>query len=345
MKSALLGEGSSAPVQRGLATSASSAPTLAKPPSGFARPTSGGWVPSARQWGLILLFHLCLAGAHAAPKLAVTATVGMVADLVSSVGGERVQVESLMGPGVDPHLYKATASDVNKLQRAQVIFYVGLLLEGKMQDLFNRMARTKRHVYAVTEGVPEDLLLEPPEFEGHYDPHVWFDVPLWSRCVEVVVKGLSEADPAGREFYAARGEETRRRLAGLHDWVVKRIAEVPDGRRVLVTSHDAFNYFGRAYGFKVVALQGISTVNEASAADMVKLVDFIKEHRVPAVFVESSVPPNTIQRISKDAGVKIGGELFSDAMGTPGQMENGYDLGTYEGMIRHNVNTVVNALK
>lgn len=345
MNRRLSGGGSDAPANRELTPSALLTPASAGPASGCARRPSGGWLPSARPLGVLLLVHLLLAGAQAAPQLAVTATVGMVADLVGSVGGERVQVESLMGPGVDPHLYKATASDVNRLQRAQVIFYVGLLLEGKMQDLFNRMARTKRHVYAVTEGLPEDQLLEPPEFEGHYDPHVWFDVPLWSRCVEVVVKGLSEADPAGRETYAARGEETRRRLAGLHDWVVKRVAELPGERRVLVTSHDAFNYFGRAYGFKVVALQGISTVNEASAADLVKLVDFIKEHRVPAVFVESSVPPNTIQRISKDAGVKIGGELFSDAMGTPGQIENGYDLGTYEGMIRHNVNTVVNALK
>lgn len=280
-----------------------------------------------------------------ATRLPVAATVTMVADMVREVGGDRVEVQALMGPGVDPHLYKATAADVNKLQSAQVIFYSGLLLEGKMQDVFNKMARTKKFVYAVTEVVPENRLLEPPEFAGHYDPHVWFDVPLWSLCVETVVKGLSEADPAGAAHYEKRGKETQRKMKDLHEWAMEKVGTLAKERRILITSHDAFNYFGRAYGFKVVALQGISTVNEASSADMVKLVDFIKLHKVPAVFVESSVPPNTIQRISKDAGAKIGGELFSDAMGTPGQIENGYDLGTYEGMIKHNVNTVVNALK
>jgi len=269
----------------------------------------------------------------------------MVADLAKSVGGDRVEVQGLMGPGVDPHLYKATASDVSKLQDADVIFYSGLVLEGKMQDIFARMARTKKFVYPVTEAIALERLLEPPEFLGHYDPHVWFDVTLWSQCVDVVVKGLSAIDPEGKTYYETRGRETQAALAELHQWASQRAEELPKEKRILITSHDAFNYFGRAYGFQVVALQGISTVTEASAADMVKLVDFIKEHKVPAVFVESSVPPNTIQRISTDAGVKVGGELFSDAMGTPGQIENGYDLGTYQGMIKHNLNTIVNALK
>ena len=278
-------------------------------------------------------------------KIRVTATVTMVADLVRSVGGERVQIEALMGPGVDPHLYKAAASDVSKLQQADVIFYSGLLLEGKMQDVFNKFARSKRFVYPVTESIPTDRLLEPPEFAGHYDPHVWFDVPLWKLCVDTVVKGLSEADPAGKDYYEKRAAETRARMDELHQWALKKAAELPAERRILVTSHDAYNYFGRAYGFQVVGLQGISTVTEAGLADMAKLSDFIREKRIRAVFVESSVPHQTIERISKDTGVKIGGELFSDAMGTPGQIENGYDLGTYEGMIKHNLNTIVEALK
>jgi len=278
-------------------------------------------------------------------KIRVTATVTMVADLVRSVGGDRVQVEALMGPGVDPHLYKAAASDVSKLQQADVIFYSGLLLEGKMQDIFNKFARSKRFVYPVTESIPTDRLLEPPEFAGHYDPHVWFDVPLWKLCVDTVVKGLSEADPAGKDYYEKRAAETRARMDELHQWALKKAAELPAERRILVTSHDAYNYFGRAYGFQVVGLQGISTVTEAGLADMAKLSDFIREKRIKAVFVESSVPHHTIERISKDTGVKIGGELFSDAMGTPGQIENGYDLGTYEGMIKHNLNTIVEALK
>jgi manganese/zinc/iron transport system substrate-binding protein len=278
-------------------------------------------------------------------KLKVVTTVTMVADLARQVGGERVEVDALMGPGVDPHLYKAAASDITKLQRADVIFYSGLLLEGKMQDIFAKLARTKRFVYPVTEAIPVEKLLEPPEFAGHYDPHVWFEVPLWKLCLDVVAKGLSEADPGGKEFYEKRAVESRARMDQLHAWALKKSAELPAERRILVTSHDAYNYFGRAYGFQVVGLQGISTVTEAGLADMAKLTDFIRQKKVKAVFVETSVPHHTIERISKDTGVKIGGELFSDAMGTPGKIENGYDLGTYEGMIKHNMTTIVEALK
>jgi len=281
----------------------------------------------------------------AGPKTRVTTTTSMVTDLVKQVGGDRVEVQGLMGAGVDPHLYKASASDITKLQRAEVIFYNGLLLEGKLQDVFAKMARTKKHVYAVTESIAEKELLEPESFGGHYDPHVWFDVTLWAQCVESVVKGLSEFDPKNKEHFEKRGKETQAKMRDLHQWALKKAAELPKEKRILITSHDAFNYFGRAYGFQVVGLQGISTVEEASTAAMVKLVDFVKKQKVKAIFIESSVPPKPIKRISEDAGVKIGGELFSDAMGTPGQMENGYDLGTYEGMIKHNLTTVVNALK
>lgn len=284
-------------------------------------------------------------GYSAEKKLRVTTTVSMVTDLVQSVGGDRVQVEGLMGPGVDPHLYKATASDVTKLQRADVIFYCGLLLEGKIQDVLAKLARSKRFVYPVTESIPEDRLLEPPEFAGHYDPHVWFDVPLWKLCIDTVVKGLGEADPAGKAHYEKRAGELRRKMDDLQAWATAKANELPPEKRIVVTSHDAYNYFGRAYGFQVVGLQGISTVTEAGLADMAKLSDFIREKGIKAIFVESSVPHHTIERISKDTGVKIGGELFSDAMGTPGEIEHGYDLGTYEGMIKHNLNTIVEALK
>ncbi len=301
-----------------------------------------GWVT-----GFLMAFtHAAFAaGPPNASPIRVVTTTTMVTDLVKSVGGDRVEVEGLMGSGVDPHLYKAAASDITKLQRAQVIFYSGLLLEGKLQDVFAKLARTKKYVYAVTESIPEKELLEPPDFGGHYDPHVWFDVPLWSKCVESVVKGLAEFDPKSRDYFEKRGQEVRVRLRDLHEWAQKRAAELPKEKCVLITSHDAFNYFGRAYGFQVVGLQGISTVEEASLASMTRLVDFIKKNKVNAIFVESSVSPTAIKRISQDAGVKIGGELFSDAMGTPGQVEHGYDLGTYEGMIKHNLNTVVNALK
>ncbi len=302
-------------------------------------------VQNAR-WFLALLLLLPVEQAVAAEKkIKITTTVTMVADLARNVGGDRVEVEALMGPGVDPHLYKAAASDVTKLQQADVIFYSGLLLEGKMQDIFSKLARSKRFVYPVTESIPLDRLLEPPEFAGHYDPHVWFDVPLWKLCIDTVAKGLSEFDPAGKEGYEKRAAATRARLDELHAWALKKAGELPADRRILVTSHDAYNYFGRAYGFQVVGLQGISTVSEAGLADVAKLTDFIKQKKIKAVFVESSVPHDTIERISRDAGVKIGGELFSDAMGTPGQIENGYDLGTYEGMVKHNLTTIVDALK
>jgi manganese/zinc/iron transport system substrate-binding protein len=278
-------------------------------------------------------------------KISVVATTSMVADLVRNVGGDRVEVHGLMGPGVDPHLYKATATDVLRLQQARVIFYNGLLLEGKMQELFAQMARKKKFVYALSEDLPKEKLLEPPAFGGHFDPHIWFDVPLWSECADKVVEGLSEFDPSGKSIYEKNAANLKKKLAELHQWALKKSAELPKERRILVTSHDAFNYFGRAYEFQVVGLQGISTVTEAGVADMAKMVDFIKQHKVPAVFVESSVSHATIDRISKDANVKVGGEIFSDAMGTAGQMENGYDLGTYEGMIKHNLTTIVNALK
>jgi manganese/zinc/iron transport system substrate-binding protein len=275
----------------------------------------------------------------------VVATVSMVADIVRNVAGERAEVIGLLGAGVDPHTYKPTRDDVQRLLAADVVFYSGLVLEGRMGDTFAKVARGGKPVYAVTEEIDESYLLEPPEFAGHYDPHVWFDISLWSLCVETVVKGLSEFEPSSQAIFQERGKAARSRLGELHTWALQRARELPADRRILVTSHDAYNYFGRAYGFQVVALQGISTVSEASLADMIKLVEFIKQKRIKAVFVESSVSPATIQRISEDAGVKIGGELFSDAMGTPGQIENGYDLGTYDGMIKHNLNTIVDGLK
>ena len=199
--------------------------------------------------------------------------------------------------------------------------------------------------FPVTEAIPQDRLLEPPEFSGYYDPHVWFDVPLWARCVDTVVKGLSEFAPQHKEYFEKQGKVTQSKMLTLHQWTVKRASELPMEKRILVTSHNAFNYFGRAYGFRVLGLQGMSTVEEANTASTLNMIEFIKTNNVKAVFVESSVPQQAIRRISHDAGVNIRGELFSDAIGTPGKMENGYDLGTYEGMIKHNLNTIVEALK
>ena len=295
-----------------------------------------------------LVAAVAFSQAHAA-KLNVVTTTTMVTDMVKEIGGDRVKVVGLMGPGVDPHLYKPASGDVVKLQRAKIIFYSGLMLEGRMTDLFFRMARAGKLVYAVTESIPEKDRLEPPEFAGHWDPHVWGDPILWSKCIVTVVDGLSKADPDGAAGYAKRGQAVVASYKAMRAWALKRIAAVPREQRILVTSHDAFNYFGQSFGFQVVAVQGLSTVTEAGLADIVKTVDFIKQKKIKAIFVESSVNPAAIERVSKDAGVKIGGELFSDACGALGDMHEAhgekYDVGTYIGMLKHNVNTVVDALK
>lgn len=295
--------------------------------------------------GAVLVAWGALVPGRAAEKLPVTATIGMVADLVKQVGGDRVEVTQLMGPGVDPHLYKPTSGDAARLGRSAVIFYSGLMLEGRMGDLFAKLGRSGKKVYPVTESVPEELLLEPEEFEGHYDPHLWFDVSLWSKTVPTIVRGLSEADPDGRDIYERNGAALQKRLVELDQWCKDMVAQLPEDERILVTSHDAYNYFGRAYGFKVVGLQGVSTVSEAGLSDMAGLVDFLKKQGVKAIFVETSVNPAAIRRVSEDAGVKIGGELFSDAMGQPGEVRGGFDTGTYDGMVRYNLTTIVNSLK
>ena len=250
-------------------------------------------------------------------------------------------VSGLMGPGVDPHLYKARAGDVAKLVNANLVFYVGLLLEGKIQDTLEKV----ESAHAVAGGIDHERLLKPAEFEGHFDPHIWFDVMLWVETVDVVVDALSKADPEHQTDFEMNGKATKAKMMALHEWALAKAKELPTNKRILITSHDAYNYFGRAYGFQVVGLQGISTVSEVSLADVAKMVDFIKDKRVKAVFVESSVSPAAIKRISQDSGAKIGGELFSDAMGERGKVERGYDLGTYEGMIKHNLNTIVEALR
>jgi manganese/zinc/iron transport system substrate-binding protein len=279
------------------------------------------------------------------PKIKVTTTVNMVSDLVRQIGAGHVEVVEIMGPGVDPHLYKASANDVVKLQEADAIFYVGLLLEGKMEEVLGKLKDGGKPVYAVTENIDANRLLKPDEFEGHFDPHIWFEVLLWKETIDVVVSSLGKLDPANKFDYEANGKTAKAKMDELQQWAEAKVTEISLQKRILVTSHDAYNYFGRAYGFKVVALQGISTVSEAGLADRTKLVDFIKSQKVKAIFVETTVSPEAIKAIALEAGVTVGGELFSDAMGGRGQMEGELDLGTYEGMIRHNLTTIVNALR
>ncbi len=274
----------------------------------------------------------------------VVTTCGMVTDIVRQVAGDKANVMGLMGEGVDPHLYKPTRNDVRELMGADVVFYSGLSLEGRMGDNFTSLARGGKPVYAITEGIDPDFLREPPEFAGHFDPHVWMDVSAWSECVAFVAKALGEYDPANADFYITNAEAYREELVKLDDYARQSIATIPPERRVLVTAHDAFGYFARAYTIDVRSVQGLSTESEAAVQDINKLVQFIVDKKIPAIFVESSVSEKNVRAIIEGAGqqgwdVKIGGELFSDAMGKPGTYE-----GTYIGMIDHNVTIITRAL-
>jgi manganese/zinc/iron transport system substrate-binding protein len=283
-------------------------------------------------------------GESADARIPVVTTVGMITDVATRVGGDRVRVTGLMGPGVDPHLFRASAGHVRTLSGARVIFYGGLHLEAAMGEVLEEMGDRTRTV-AVTSGIPEARLLPAsPDYPGQFDPHVWFDVSLWREVVGVVETSLSELDPPGAGGYRERAAALRAELDELHAWTAAELSRIPRERRVLVTAHDAFHYFGRAYDVEVRGLQGISTVTEPGTAEVQELAEFLVARGIPAIFVETSVPRRTLEAVlaavrSRGGDVRIGGELFSDAMGAAGTPE-----GTYVGMVRHNVNTIVNAL-
>lgn len=281
--------------------------------------------------------------------LDVVATTGMIKDIAKVVGGDRIKLESLMGPGVDPHLYKATQGDLGKLTKADVILYNGLHLEGKLVEIFEKLAEQGRAVYAVTEHIDKSRLLASEDVENKdaypSDPHIWFDISLWMEAVETVRVALIKHDEAGRETYNKNAGAYIQELAALHEKVKADIASIPEGQRVLVTSHDAFRYFGNAYGIEVRGLQGISTVAEFGLKDVSDLVSFIAQRKLRSVFVESSVSDKSLRAVvegckARNHNVSIGGTLYSDAMGEEGTPE-----GTYIGMIKHNVNKIVVGLK
>jgi manganese/zinc/iron transport system substrate-binding protein len=303
--------------------------------------------PLSRFLTTLLAFLLAVPPALAAhPRegpLNVIATTGHIADTASRIAGDRARVRALMGEGVDPHLYKATPGDTRALADADLILYNGLHLEGRLADTLVRMSRRTLTVQ-VTDAIPEDLLREPPEFDGHFDPHVWFDVSLWKLVADRIAAALTEADPGGKDAFARNVDAFKRELDELNAWVAHRVATIPPERRVLVTAHDAFGYFGAAYGLRVLAIQGISTDSEASLKSINQLVDTVVAEKIPAVFVETSVPRKAVDALIEGARARgrtlvIGGELFSDALGKPGTPE-----GTYVGMIRHNTEAIVAAL-
>jgi manganese/zinc/iron transport system substrate-binding protein len=274
-------------------------------------------------------------------------TIGQVTEMVQRVGGEHVEAEGIMGPAVDPHLYSPVASDVRRLSDADVIFYNGLHLEGRMADLFVKMARSKP-TFAITEGLQtreDKRLREPPEFEGLYDPHVWHDPLLWAECIKDVGEMLAEFDPAHAEDYRKNAEAYRQEIAQLDQFCRDELAKIPKDRRVLVTAHDAFGYFGAAYGIEVFGLKGVSTEEEKDLAHQEEIQRMLIERKIPAVFVETAVAARTIESLVEPAratghDLKIGGELYADALGPADS-----DEATYAGMIRHNVRTIAEALK
>jgi manganese/zinc/iron transport system substrate-binding protein len=305
---------------------------------------------ASRRSTLTLLRTLVLAAftlpLQATPKsypYTITTTVGMVNDIVQNVAGEKAKATAVMGAGVDPHLYKATRDDVAAMIRADVVAYSGLMLEGKMSDTLIKVGRSKP-VFAVTELIEESYLLEPQEMAGHADPHVWMDPSAWAKATTAVGKSLAEFDPSNAAYYSKNSANYAAKCLELYDYGKKVLATIPETSRVLISSHDAFNYFGRAFGLKVMGVQGISTESEAGLQQINSLVDFIVANEVKAVFVESSVSPKNIQALvggvkARGRDLKIGGELFSDAMGEAGTYE-----GTYLGMLDHNITLVARAL-
>ncbi|MEG9297947.1 zinc ABC transporter substrate-binding protein [Mangrovibacillus sp. Mu-81] len=298
----------------------------------------------------ILMGGLILSGCRAAVsetpnnKVIVTTTIGQIGDAVKNIGGEHVEVHSLMGPGVDPHLYKAKQSDIGKLQEADIIFYSGLHLEGKMLEIFEKMNEEKP-TYAIADSIPKDKLRKDAADNTAMDPHVWFDIDLWKIALEQVRDGLIEKDPAHKEDYIRNTEKYFSELDELKKYAEQEMKKIPEEQRVLVTAHDAFNYFGAKYDLQVKGLQGLSTDAEYGLGDVQSLVNTLVDRNIKAVFVESSISEKSINAViagAEDKGheVSIGGELFSDAMG-----KDGTDEGTYIGMYRHNVDTIVDALK
>lgn len=302
---------------------------------------------------------LCAAGCDDAPrggaptassekKLKVAATTTMIGDLVRSIGGDRIDLVVIMPPGTDPHTYKPSTGDIGKLAAADRVFYNGLHLEGKMVEVFEEKLKDK--AVPVAAAIPLERLLAWQQGEtGAHDPHVWFDVKLWSFAADRIAEALAKADPPGEAGYRAKLVDLRSAMNALDEYARTQLATIPKDHRVLVTSHDAYGYFGRAYDVEVRGLQGISTETEAGIQAINAAVDFIIQRKIPALFVESSVSPKSIQRVQADCkakgfDVEIGGELYSDAMGQPGE-HPGYEVHRYEGMFRYNVDTIVKALK
>lgn len=277
----------------------------------------------------------------------IVCTTGQVADMLRNIGGDHVSVTALMGPGVDPHLYRESPSDIEKLSSADAIFYNGLHLEGRMTDVFEKLA-ARRPTFAVTKDLVESKdprLRKPPEFEGYFDPHVWHDPKIWADCVRYVTEKLRALDPANSDDYDRNSKAYIDKLAQLDSENRAQLAEIPKPQRVLISAHDAFGYFCETYDIESMPLGGISTEEEVSIGRMDEVIDFIVDHKIKAVFVESAVAPRIVEALvepcrQRGHEVKIGGELYADALGPADTPDS-----TYTGMIQANVRTIVDALQ
>jgi manganese/zinc/iron transport system substrate-binding protein len=294
---------------------------------------------------IVLSLVSCNTTPEKSGKLKVVTTTTMLTDLVKNIGGDSIEVSGLMGAGVDPHLYKASEGDVSKLFNADVIFYNGLHLEGKLVEVFEKMESQNKTTIPLGEFLDKKELIGSEYFASNYDPHVWFNIQYFKQFSDKVTQVLSEKDPENATTFKANNKTFQKKLDALDKEMKAIIATLPEEKRILVTAHDAFNYFGKEYGFNVIGLQGLSTATEAGVQDVQRLSDFIIENKVKAIFIESSVPRRTIEALqeavlSKNHEVTIGGSLFSDALGDANSIE-----GTYIGMFTYNVNTIVNALR
>ena len=284
-------------------------------------------------------------------KSTIVVTTTQLKDLVSKITKSRVNIVSRMKPGIDPHTYKPTSRDILALTKADLVIYHGMMLEGRLSELLEKAEQQGIQTYNATSSLKSARIIFHGDIKKNPqpDPHVWFDPEIWTTVAENFTKMICLFDPKGKSGYINNLLSFTREIEEVQKWTIKKISTIPTGKRTLVTSHDAYSYFGRSFGLEVVALQGISTLLESGLGDRAKVVDLIKEQNIPAVFIESSVNPKALNEIAKECGVSVGGELFSDALGTEATLSvgpegNSYSANTWTGMMVHNVNTIVNSL-
>lgn len=291
----------------------------------------------------IFYVQVLLQAATEKSKLYVTCTTTIIADAIKHIARDKIKLDVLMGPGVDPHLYKPIEQDISKIAQADIIFYNGLHLEARMTDLFEQMNSVKTTI-AVCKDIPTEMLIPSPEHHNYFDPHIWFDPKIWSYAIETISETLQKHDRTHKEFYKQNTKNYLQKIESMYQQTQQQMMSIPKEKRTLITAHDAFEYFAQAYHCKVVSLQGISTASEAGAQDVQNLANFIVEHQIPAIFIETSIPSRTLEAVqqnvlSKGFSVHIGQELYSDALGSPETI-----AGTYIGMMEYNVATIVKEL-